>query len=146
MTDIKLDQEGGQWVVVDAAVLKVAGADLLLDSPERRGNRPGLRRALVHDHNDGLTVNFNRDYTGGVTIENARIRLRVNSGSKLPKEGRIGELYLMETQQTMVDAQGRRIPIGVSTSLWLCVGTPSPNVRGAATWQEIPLGQKKTGE
>ena len=26
------------------------------------------RRALVHDTTDGLTVNFNRDYPGGVTI------------------------------------------------------------------------------
>jgi hypothetical protein len=141
MTDIKLDQEGGHWVVVDAGALKVAGTDLMLDSPERRGsNREGHRRALVHDFNDGLTINYNRDYTGGVTIENARVRLRVNSGPKLPKEGRVGELYLMQTTHSV-----EGIPMRVSTSLWLCVGTPTPSVTGAVTWQEIPLGQTNRG-
>jgi hypothetical protein len=142
MTDIKLDQEGGHWVVVDAGALKVAGTDLMLDSPERRGsNRGGHRRALVHDFNDGLTINYNRDYTGGVTIENARVRLRVNSGPKLPKEGRVGELYLMQTSQDLH-------VMGVSTSLWLCLGTgisAAALIDGAVTWQEIPLGKTKRG-
>jgi hypothetical protein len=140
MSDIKLDQQGGHWVVVDASVLKVAGADIMVDSPERRGGHPGLRRALVHDHNDGLTINYNRDYTGGVTIENARVRLRVNVGPKLPEKGRIGELYLMEHTQRI---EGN--PVGVSTSLWLCVGTLTQLASGVATWQEIPLGQTKRG-
>jgi hypothetical protein len=68
-TDIKLDAEGGSWVVVEADVLKTTAADLMLDSPQRRqpGGAP-LRRALVHDTNDGLTINFNGDYRGGVTV------------------------------------------------------------------------------
>jgi hypothetical protein len=32
------------------------------------GNRFGQRRALMHDSGDGLTVNVNADYPGGVTI------------------------------------------------------------------------------
>ena len=140
MTDILLDQEGGNWVVVDASVLKVAGADLVLDSSERRGGRPGHRRALVHDFNDGLTINFNRDYTGGVTVENARVRLQVNSGPELPKAGTVGELYMMWTTQALDN-----IPVGAWASLWLCVPNSSLLAGDAATWQEIPLGEQKIG-
>jgi hypothetical protein len=45
--------------------------DILLDDPDRRGpeNSDRPRRALVHDHQDGLTLNWDRDYPGGVTIE-----------------------------------------------------------------------------
>lgn len=140
MTDILLDQQGGHWVVVDAGAFKVAGTDVLLDSPARKGGRPGLRRALVHDHNDSLTLNYNKDYTGGVTIENARVRLMVNSGPTLPKEGRIGELYLMETVHR-IDGT----PIGAITSLWLCVSPPAPNITNTATWREISLGDSRPG-
>jgi hypothetical protein len=68
-TDIKIDEGDGSWVVVEADVLKTTAAELMLDSPHRRqpGGAP-LRRALVHDTNDGLTINFNGDYRGGVTI------------------------------------------------------------------------------
>jgi len=69
-TDIKLDQGGdGNWVVVEGNVLKTTAADLMLDSPFRR--LPGgsqHRRALVHNTLDGLTINFNGDYRGGVSI------------------------------------------------------------------------------
>ena len=68
-TDIKLDQQGGNWVVVDSLVLKTTASDVMIDAPSRRGNRPGAhRRALVHDQQDGLTINFAGDYTGGVTV------------------------------------------------------------------------------
>ena len=65
-SDIKL--QTGQ-VVVDAW-------DLCLDSPDRRNpNFPTpYRRALVHDPDDGLTMNWAKDYPGGVTISgNTRI-------------------------------------------------------------------------
>jgi hypothetical protein len=69
MSDLRLDEVDGTWVVVDANVLKVTATDFLLDSPLRhRTDRPGLRRAMVHDQQDGLTINFHRDYPGGVTI------------------------------------------------------------------------------
>ena len=68
-TDIKLDQGDGSWVLVEGSVLKTTAADFILDSPLRR--QPGgsaHRRALVHDFQDGLTINFNGDYRGGVTV------------------------------------------------------------------------------
>ena len=50
--------------------LKIRGSYLYLDSFSRR---PGTketedRRALVHDDNDKLTINYNADYKGGVQI------------------------------------------------------------------------------
>jgi len=67
-TDIKLDQQDGNWLIAEASVLKTTAADFILDSPGRhRGANPN-RRALVHDFQDGLTVNFAGDYPGGVTL------------------------------------------------------------------------------
>jgi len=67
-TDIKLDQSDGTHLVLEAQVVKIEGADLMLDSAQRRTGGGTFRRALVHDTNDGLTINFNKDYPGGVTI------------------------------------------------------------------------------
>jgi hypothetical protein len=69
-TDIKLDQNGGNWVVVEGGVLKTTATDLILDAPARRRGGPTSqhRRALVHDPQDGLTINFAGDYPGGVTV------------------------------------------------------------------------------
>jgi hypothetical protein len=59
-SDVRL--QTGQ-VVIDAW-------DLCLDSPDRRNPAypTPYRRALVHDPNDGLTLNWGQDYPGGVTI------------------------------------------------------------------------------
>jgi hypothetical protein len=65
-SDIKLD---GEWVVVDGSWTKLRTHDLMLDSPYRRQNQSGARRALVHDTSDGLTINYAGDYPGGVTIK-----------------------------------------------------------------------------
>lgn len=68
-TDIKLDQQGGNWVLIEGAALKCTAADFMLDAPARRGAGGGPhRRALVHDAGDGLTINFANDYRGGVTV------------------------------------------------------------------------------
>lgn len=68
-TDVRLDQGDGSFVIVEGRVLKVIGSDLILDSPGRRSETQSAnRRALVHDSGDGLTINFNGDYPGGVTI------------------------------------------------------------------------------
>ena len=74
-TDIKLDQQGGNWLVAESQVLKSTATDLMLDSPARRlGGLSPHRRALVHDYNDGLTLNYAGDYPGGVAITgNARV-------------------------------------------------------------------------
>jgi hypothetical protein len=68
-TDIKLDQQGGNWLVLEGSVLKTTASDLILDAPGRRRGGPSPhRRALVHDFQDGLTINFGGDYPGGVTV------------------------------------------------------------------------------
>lgn len=51
----------------DAAEFRVT--DVKIDSPARRKNPDGWRRALVHNDGDGLTINFASDYPDGVTIE-----------------------------------------------------------------------------
>jgi hypothetical protein len=40
----------------------------MLDFPARRIGPNPFRRALVHNQSDGLTVNFNGDYPGGITL------------------------------------------------------------------------------
>jgi hypothetical protein len=68
MTDVLLDDIDGSYLTFDARVVKVVASDLIIDAPDRhRGGGP-LRRALVHDQSDGLTLNFGGDYPGGVTI------------------------------------------------------------------------------
>ena len=67
MSDVRLDD--GEQVTVLCNNLNVTGHDLLLDSSARRvpdGRRH--RRALVHDLNDSLTVNFGGDYPGGLRL------------------------------------------------------------------------------
>jgi hypothetical protein len=67
MTDIIIDDS--ETLTVVSPVLKVQGHDMILDSADRRKPvGPTFRRAIVHDENDGLTINFNEDYPGGVTI------------------------------------------------------------------------------
>lgn len=68
-TDIKLDQGGGTWILAEAAVLKTTAADVMVDSPARRGGAGGpFRRALVHGTGDALVLNYAADYTGGVVV------------------------------------------------------------------------------
>ncbi|EFM12299.1 hypothetical protein PaecuDRAFT_0979 [Paenibacillus curdlanolyticus YK9] len=66
-TDIKLDEGDGNHVVIEGAVVKTTASDFILDAPSRR-RFGGIRRAMVHDGGDGLTINFNGDYPGGVTV------------------------------------------------------------------------------
>jgi len=82
-TDVILDQDNGTSVVVQANALKVTAADFVLDFPQRRHSAGGLRRALVHDFNDGLTVNFASDYPGGVTINGRTININGPSGARI---------------------------------------------------------------
>jgi hypothetical protein len=71
MTDIVFDYN--EQLTALCNTFKIQGSDLLLDSSARRHlNGPSYRRALVHDQNDGLTVNFANDYPGGVTINGVK--------------------------------------------------------------------------
>ena len=72
-SDIKLKANG--LTQIEGRVLKVTGIDIEFDNKDRRGrrNRNRPRRALVHDFQDGLTLNWANDYPGGVTINNGKI-------------------------------------------------------------------------
>lgn len=65
-SDIKLFERG--VVQVEGKELFLQTHDIKLDNAGRRTGS-GHRRALVHDHQDGLTINYNGDYPGGVTIK-----------------------------------------------------------------------------
>jgi hypothetical protein len=67
-TDIKLDEGDGNWMHLECNVVKITASDFMLDSSGRKQSA-GHRRALVHDQQDGLTINFNGDYPGGVTVD-----------------------------------------------------------------------------
>jgi hypothetical protein len=61
---------GDREVIVRGDTLKTSARDLVLDNPNRRvdKNPDKQRRALVHSQVDGLTINYDQDYPGGVTI------------------------------------------------------------------------------
>lgn len=65
-SDIKLLDRG--VVQVEGNELFLFAHDIKLDSADRRSGS-GHRRALVHNHEDGLTINYNGDYPGGVTVK-----------------------------------------------------------------------------
>jgi hypothetical protein len=96
-TDIILDDEGKERITLAAVSLKTTAADLIVDSPLRHTGNPGLRRAMVHSTGDGLTLNFNRDYPDGLTLLDAKLRLRVNTqiamAPILPKRAEPGDLF-----------------------------------------------------
>lgn len=88
-TDIKLDQQGGGWLVAESQVLKSTATDLMLDAPgRRRGGTSPHRRALVHDFNDGLTLNYAGDYPGGVSVTgNAAVTGNLTVSGELVVDG-----------------------------------------------------------
>lgn len=64
--DITLEENK---VNVNSRWLHVNSWDIMLDGPGRRSEESTpYRRALVHDGEDGLTINYNMDYPGGVTL------------------------------------------------------------------------------
>jgi len=58
----------GNEIIVKPFALKMLGADFKMDHKPRRKNNSPHRRALVHDFKDGLTINYAKDYPGGVTL------------------------------------------------------------------------------
>ena len=73
--DLRLD---GNTTTAQGDVFKTTAADVVIDAPSRRSNGAGQRRAIVHDFTDGMTLNWDSDYPGGVTIEG--FRLMTDSG------------------------------------------------------------------
>lgn len=116
--DVKIDEVRDTWVTVEGNVLNARTADLILDSPERRRNGGGpFRRALVHDQSDGLTVNFQGDYPGGVTLNGVkhisakgpeqapdRLRIRLRTVPELVIDG--GIQFTWDHGQILVNQGG----------------------------------------
>jgi hypothetical protein len=135
-------------VTVQAAVLHSTAADLIIDSPTRRSNAVGSRRALVHDGGDGLTINFNHDYPGGITLNGVAtlsLKPRIYHGGtpNLPKTAEVGDLILFGGSS---GGGGflQRSPHGGSelVSLWLCVGSDRLS---SALWKQVQLGASVKG-
>jgi hypothetical protein len=149
-SDIKLnDGRDGTWVTVEGNVMNVKTADIILDSPSRRGANGGpFRRALVHDQGDGLTINFANDYPGGVTINGLKASLRtigqvsMPDTAKLPKDGAMGDLLVINhvAEQGSIAQQLRP-----TLSLWLCLGAGLSVLPGTVSWARVPLGDHVTG-
>jgi hypothetical protein len=158
-SDIKLDAENEGWVTVDSHVMKVKSSDFMLDNDARRGDNgeQGHRRALVHNENDGLTINFNGDYPGGVTVNgrlsvdkltvSGRLQLQAiaSEGPALPKKGRVGELIVVENSAPAPGLIARDV------SLWICIGkirTVGHATEGEADdvfWQQVSVGPPVAG-
>ena len=68
--DIKLEQQGQlEHVVLEGDWTHCVSRGLLIDHPERRTDDGGrLRRAIVHNPRDGLTIDAGVDYPKGVRI------------------------------------------------------------------------------
>lgn len=64
-SDVKFD---GDWIILEGNWTRVRTLDLMLDAAARRITPTGHRRALVHDHNDRLTINYAGDYPNGVRV------------------------------------------------------------------------------
>lgn len=146
-SDVVLDDTRGDWVSVLAAVLNVAGSDLILDSPSRRAGAPGnFRRALVHGGGDQLVVNFNGDYSGGVHVTDARINVHVETQGgrpSLPRNGRVGDLLVTHN---VTRIEGGPV-VGEQVTLWLCVGTSGAlSITGGARWLPLTTGEPVTGD
>jgi len=129
-TDIILDDQGKERITFAATSLKTTATDFIMDSPVRHQGTPGLRRAMVHDANDGLTLNFNGDYPGGVRVIDAQIRLKIypqfGASPVLPKRGAVGDLIaivcisarsLVAQEQATVAGQTKRPKSPVASSL-----------------------------
>lgn len=65
MTDIRFE---GDMIHLEGLVVRATANDLILDAAARRRTNTPFRRALVHDFDDGLTLNWDHDYPGGVSV------------------------------------------------------------------------------
>lgn len=129
MTDIRFD---GDWIVLEAAVTKSATSDFMLDTAGRRKTNSPYRRALVHDFNDGLTLNWDRDYPGGVTINDTKTVKGATNGDWLIVQSRVTQHLGTDI---MLDGGGERRR---TTTIFRPRGTPSSPYRRALVhaWED----------
>lgn len=92
----------GDWIDVASRVVQVKGSDLMLDYQPRRANSTAFRRALVHGWNDTLTLNYNRDYPGGVLIEGP---VRMPGGAVIAGQDVAAVLTSLSTQVSALSAR-----------------------------------------
>ena len=164
-SDIKLDAEGDGWVTVESDVLKARSSDFMLDCGPRRRSQEGYRRALVHNEDDGLTVNCDGDYPGDVLVDSAvtiqgngviRGDCRINGdaridgavrltpieseGGALPRKGNIGDLVVVQNVAASVASEVNDV------SLWICIG-PGIGFAGGdqVYWQRLSAGEAVAG-
>ena len=139
-TDVVLDQE---TIKLIADFLEFRGVDVRIDNPGRRRGGGNYRRAVVHDFQDGITLNWERDYPGGVTVNDANLVLRVHAQDgaepKLPKTADVGTvLLLVNSTKPRFGAPETHV------SLWICVPTTAPP-RNLARWRPLSLGDEVMG-
>lgn len=170
-SDIKLDAEGDGWVTIESNVMKVNSSDFMLDNSSRRKDTEGFRRALVHNEDDGLTINFAGDYPGNVIIEGgASIRgpARIKGDGRIEGRAQIdGELILGgRLRLHKIDAPGNALPrkgnVGDiivvqnatinpeallnDVSLWICIGKKIGLGQGDEVyWQPLSAGEPVAG-
>jgi hypothetical protein len=164
-SDIKLDAESDGWVTIESNVLKANSSDFMLDNSARRKSTDGFRRALVHNENDGLTVNFNGDYPGGVRLEGdvriegdaridgdasveggltvaGRLRLRKidSPDNALPRKGNVGEIIVLQNSTINPAALLNDV------SVWICLGKRiGTGEDDNVWWQQISVGEPLAG-
>lgn len=144
MADVQLIDDGNDRVTVSGAAVHITAADVLVDNAVRRGGGEGHRRALVHDEGDALTLNFHRDYTGGLRLNDAHLHLHVEEqegdSPRLPRDGVSGELRLIRLSGRGQVGHLR----GAEVSLWVCAGRPVLR-QAPAVWLPIALGEGVAG-
>lgn len=104
MSDIKFI---GEYVQIEGDVLRVTCFDVVLDNAGRRSSNAGQRRALVHDFQDGLTLNWASDYPGGITL-NGKVAVGELTG---------GHLYVRHHDLHLDNAGRRSAPSGLRRAL-----------------------------
>lgn len=102
MTDITFE---GDFVNVHGTWLRSFTLDFMLDAPSRRTSPDGFRRALVHDFGDCLTVNYGRDYPGGVVVNDTRTIRGFRGGDWVDVESRVVQI---KGSDLMLDTAARR--------------------------------------
>ena len=105
MADIII--KDGEEVVVQAFTLKQEGADYKLDYQPRRSNNTPHRRTLVHDFQDGITINWANDYPGGVTINGGNAGIDLNGKVSIDRVA--GTHFIMEHHDLHLDHAARRV-------------------------------------
>lgn len=82
--------------------VKVEAWDFCLESNDRRKkeDKNPQRRALVHDYEDGLTVNWGDDYPGGVTVNGVT---KINGRKGKGTTGTLAQLQLMTIESAFLN-------------------------------------------